>query len=80
MNGIRASNPLQILHIDVTIFKPLDNTKVHIYLIIDNFSRAILIWNASIKYSSSIAMTILNESISKHSIRPDSTLITDGGP
>ena len=29
--GIRASNPLQILHMDVTIFKPLDNTKVYIY-------------------------------------------------
>jgi hypothetical protein len=78
--GIRASNPLQILHMDVTIFKPLDNTKVYIYFIVDNFSRAILNWKASIKYSSSIAMKVLKESISKHGIRPDSTLITDGGP
>ena len=78
--GIRASNPLQILHMDVTIFKPLDNTKVYIYFIVDNFSRAILNWKASIKYSSSIAMTLLKESISKHGIHPDSTLITDGGP
>ena len=78
--GIRASNPLQILHMDVTIFKPLDNTKVYIYFIVDNFSRAILNWKANIKYSSSIAMTVLEESISKHGIRSDSTLITDGGP
>ena len=42
--GIRASRPLQILHMDVTIFKPLDNTKVYIYFIVDNFSRAILNW------------------------------------
>jgi len=77
--GIGASRPLQILHMDVTIFKPLDYTKVYIYFIVDNFSRAILNWKASIKYSSSIAMTVLKESISKHGIRPDSTLITDGG-
>ena len=78
--GIRASRPLQILHMDVTIFKPLDNTKVYIYFIVDNFSRAILNWKASVEYSSSIAMTLLKESISKHGIHPDSTLITDGGP
>ena len=29
--GIRASRPFQILHMDVTIFKPLDQTKVYIY-------------------------------------------------
>ena len=78
--GIRASRPLQILHMDVTIFKLLDQTKVYIYFIVDNFSRAILNWKASIKYSSSIAMTLLKESISKHGIRTDPTLIIDGGP
>ena len=78
--GIRASRPLQILHMDVTIFKPLDNTKVYIYFIVDNFSRVILNWKTSVEYSSSIAMTLLKESISKHGVRPDSTLITDGGP
>ena len=65
---------------DVTIFKPLDNTKVYIYFIVDNFSRAILNWKASIEYSSSIVMTILKEAIQIHGIRSDSTLITDGGP
>ena len=78
--GIRASSPLQILHMDVTIFKPLDNTKVYIYFIVDNFSRVILNWKASVEYSSSIAMKVLKDSISKHGIRSDSTLITDGGP
>ena len=78
--GIRASRPLQILHMDVTIFKPLDNTKVYIYFIVDNFSRVILNWKASVEYSSSIAMKVLKESISKHGIRYDSKLITDGGP
>jgi hypothetical protein len=37
-------------------------------------------WKVSIEYSSSIAMTLLKESISKHGIRPDTKLVTDGGP
>jgi transposase InsO family protein len=78
--GIRASSPLQILHMDVTIFKPLDNTKVYIYFIIDNFSRAILNWKTSVQYSSSMALKVFKEAISKHGILRDATLITDGGP
>lgn len=65
---------------DVTIFKPLDNTKVYIYFIIDNFSRAILNWKTSVQYSSSMALKVLKEAISKHGILRDATLITDGGP
>ena len=78
--GIRASHPLQILHMDVTIFKPLDHSKVYIYFIVDNFSRAILNWKASIEFSSSTAMTVLKEAIQIHGIRLDTKLVTDGGP
>jgi hypothetical protein len=78
--GIRASKPLQILHMDVTIFKPLDQTKVYIYFIVDNFSRAILNWKTSVEYSSSIAMTVLKEAIQIHGISLDTKLVTDGGP
>ena len=80
MIGIRASSPLQILHMDVTIFKPLDQTKVYIYFIMDNFSRAILNWKASVEYSSSIAMSVLKEAIQIHGTRLDTKLVTDGGP
>ena len=78
--GIRASHPLQILHMDVTIFKPLDFSKVYIYFIVDNFSRVILNWKASVEYSSSIAMKVLKEAIQIHGIRLDTKLVTDGGP
>lgn len=77
--GIRASKPLQLLHMDVTIFKPLDQSKVYIYFIVDNYSRAILNWRASLDYSSSIAMAVLKEAIKKYDIKL-STLVTDGGP
>lgn len=39
--GIRASRPFEILHMDVTIFEPLDQSRVYIYFIVDNFSRNI---------------------------------------
>ncbi|HTE09473.1 MAG TPA: integrase core domain-containing protein [Chitinophagaceae bacterium] len=39
--GIRAA-PLQLLHADTTVFRTADNVKAYIYLVQDNFSRAIL--------------------------------------
>src|SRR2546425_10128380 len=44
--GLRANAPKQILHMDLTIFRPSDHSRVYIYLIMDNFSRAILGYNA----------------------------------
>ncbi|MBN2776147.1 MAG: hypothetical protein JXR36_00800, partial [Bacteroidales bacterium] len=52
--GLRADAPKKILHMDVTIFKPLDNTKVYLYFLVDNFSRYIINWKASLKYSADI--------------------------
>ena len=78
--GIRASTPLQILHMDVTIFKPLDNAKIYIYFLVDNFSRSILSWTADVKFSSAIALSILKEFTDRYGIKPQTQLITDGGP
>ena len=78
--GIRADKPLQTLHMDVTIFRPMDHIKIYIYFVVDNFSRTILSWQASHSYSSQIAMTVLKGAIEKHSLGSETTLITDGGP
>ncbi len=78
--GIRASTPLQILHMDVTIFKPLDNAKIYIYFLVDNFSRSIVSWNADMKFSSSIALGVLKDFTDRYGIKPQTKLITDGGP
>ena len=37
--GIKASAPKQIIHMDVTVFSPLDHTKMYIYFIQDFFIR-----------------------------------------
>jgi len=33
--GVRSSKPFEKLHMDVTIYRPLDNTRVYIYFIVD---------------------------------------------
>ncbi len=45
--GIRATAPFQILHADLTEFKTEDNRKAYIYLVQDNYSRAILTYQLS---------------------------------
>jgi putative transposase len=50
--GIRAKSPFQIIHMDTTLFRTLDGTRVYIHFIMDNFSRVILGWKASLEAGS----------------------------
>jgi putative transposase len=47
--GIRADTCYKILHADITILKTADNIKTYIYLLQDNFSRAILSYRISLE-------------------------------
>ena len=42
--GIRASEPNQIWHIDTSVIRLIDGTKVYLQAVVDNFSRKILAW------------------------------------
>jgi len=64
--GIRAIAPKRILHVDTTQIKALDGTRIFISLIIDNFSRCILGWKASLIRSSAFVVENLKEVILKH--------------
>ena len=59
--GLRAGYPLTILHADVTLFRTADNIKNYIYLIQDNFSRAILLAQVSVRCSASITLNNIDE-------------------
>ncbi len=72
--GIRAEKPLQILHADMTIYRPLDNTKVYIYFIADNFSRKILAWKASLEYSAKYTFENLKEVYNKYNDNKNTTI------
>jgi putative transposase len=42
--GIRATKPGELLHLDVTIIQLIDRTRAYLHAVIDNFSRRILAW------------------------------------
>ncbi len=82
-NPINTTKPNEFIHIDTT-FWPLPNgIKAAIILVCDNFSKAILGWNVSLKKDGENAKAALQnavESIQKQ--YPDlqtASLITDGG-
>jgi transposase InsO family protein len=45
--GVRASEPNEIWHLDMSVFSLLDGTKVYIQAVIDNASRYVLAWKVS---------------------------------
>jgi putative transposase len=59
--GIRASKPGEILHIDVTMIKLLDGTKTYLHAVIDNFSRRILAWKLMLRLEPATTCQVLAE-------------------
>ena len=45
--GIRAKLPNQLWHMDISIIRIPDNSRVFFQLIIDNYSRYVLAWKVS---------------------------------
>ena len=81
--GIRALIPKEIIHADLTIYRPLDNIKVYISIIMDNFSRFILGWKASLKPTAKLCLDNLKQVYDNYlnPIHPNNSveLIVDGG-
>jgi putative transposase len=79
--GIRAELPLQLLHIDVTIFKCMDNTKAYIYVIKDNCSKAILHCTAQLTLKAEYTIQALQQVYEQYkNILPHTVqLMTDNG-
>lgn len=82
ITGIRACAPLQLLHADVTVFRTADNQKTFIYLVQDNYSRAILSWQVSGQCKAEITLENLKRVYENH-LKPsgnyDCSILTDGG-
>jgi putative transposase len=80
--GIRASKPLEILHADATLLSLKDNTRAFIYLVQDNFSRAILSFRCSLEHRAQFTFENL-QYIFEHYLSPSMiehcNLITDDG-
>lgn len=77
---ITASSPLKILHQDITIIKTLNGVKHYVYIIKDNFSKAILTCKVTTEYSSMVARETFEGVLRKFGLlQTEGFLITDGG-
>jgi putative transposase len=61
--GIRAQRIGELLHIDVTVIRLLDGSKVFVQAVIDNFSRRILAWRISPTLESARTASILRDAV-----------------
>lgn len=80
--GLRASKPKEIIQMDYTIFKTIDNQSLYLSLIIDNFSRKILGFKTSKRPLAIVALSNLKGVIEKfnlNNLNPLIRLIVDGG-
>jgi hypothetical protein len=78
--GIRASRPNEIWHIDTTLIRLLDHSRVYLHAIIDNFSRHILAWRLLDRFEPANAVAVLVEAgQAVHSTASPPTLLADAG-
>jgi transposase InsO family protein len=77
--GIRATKPNDLWHIDVTIIRLLDGTKVYLHAVIDNFSRRILSWKAAHKLDPTTTCTVLHEAAKNLAVDAKATFVADSG-
>jgi putative transposase len=63
--GVRAEKPDEYWHVDASIIKLLDGTKVYIHAVIDNLSRKVLAWRVAERLEPETTRSMLLEAL-KH--------------
>jgi putative transposase len=78
--GIRANQPNEIWHLDVTVIRLLNGTKLYLHGLVDNFSRRLLAWKLEEKLSPTTTCEVLAEAAKcLPVVEFQVTLLTDGG-
>ena len=77
--GIRASQPNKIWHIDTTLVRLLDGSRVYLQAVIDNFSRRILAWRVFSQFQPDLTSQILVEAHQNMTAKATPTALVDGG-
>jgi transposase InsO family protein len=62
--GVRAERPDEYWHVDASVLKLLDGTKVYIHAVVDNLSRKVLAWRVAERLESATTRAILLEALS----------------
>lgn len=77
--GIRASKANEIWHIDTSIIRLIDGSRMYLHAAIDNFSRKILGWSVSAQFEAISTDLILLQAIKQiSSSKKPPNLIADG--
>ncbi len=79
--GIRATEPHQIWHADITIVKCLNGMKYYVYILMDNFSRFILNYQVAENVSAGIRLNSIRKACLEYlsDYDNDTLLLVDGG-
>ena len=78
--GVRAQKPDEYWHVDASIIKLLDGTKVYIYAVIDNFSPKVLSWRVAERLEPETTRAILLEALANANVSQDSPkVVMDSG-
>lgn len=78
--GVRGSRPDEVWHIDTSIVRLTDGTKVWLHAVIDNFSRKILAWRVAERFEISSAVAVLREAVGRAVSGEDRPrVMVDGG-
>ncbi|MHB8879172.1 MAG: transposase [Myxococcaceae bacterium] len=77
--GLRATKPNEYWHLDVTIIKLLDGTRVYLHAVIDNYSRRILAWKPALRLEPHGTCAILADAATNLPAEAKPTLVADSG-
>lgn len=78
--GVRATAPDELWHVDTTVIRLLDGTKVYLHAVIDNFSRRILAWRVTDTFAVATTVAILRDAVQGAVARQQPpTLVADAG-
>ncbi len=59
--GLRATKPNEYWHVDTTIIRLLDGSRVYVHAVLDNFSRRILAWRLNDTFETGTTAELLKE-------------------
>ena len=59
--GLRATKPNEYWHVDTTLIRLVDGSRVYLQAVLDNYSRRILAWQLSERFDTTITAAILQE-------------------
>jgi transposase InsO family protein len=77
--GLQSTRPDEAWHIDVTIIKLLDGSRLYLHGVIDNFSKKILAWKLAARLEAVNSAAVLCDAINVSVSHEAPTAVVDGG-